>query len=466
MRRWSPLNDRQRELLRRLDAGVELGLASAERLSAYALRDRGLLTIGRRSGAVRAKVTEAGEFYLEHGHHPEDPRYAGAPQSGAKRRPVPYSERAVAARARRAKAAELIERLVAERRVVIPEPDEATEAEYLRAVDYAKRHDLTPPGKRIERLRLWNRDLQISLEDGPHHNAKSQRPESVPPISVPAQLRSLHPVVGALKEDQCRLAVSAPLRSRALRLFQGLCAEAVKRGYAVREHPMDENYRSRAYGYDGAHIPSRPSRREGELDLVVGDFTYTVTIKQEFPLSEDPERAQSLMVELPYSRSGRRGKWADRKRWRLEDVLGAVLREVEVRSREDAQRRIDEKQAEEDRQIRWQAAMDSARKQAIQAQLATVLREQAQDWHRARKLSQYCDALEDRLAVSDESADPEFVSTQQWLEWARAYVGSLDPLRELPGMPAPRDPEAEEMKPYLRGWSPRGSEEQDRSWGR
>ncbi|MFD3655050.1 hypothetical protein [Streptomyces sp. NPDC058620] len=95
-----------------------------------------------------------------------------------------YSERPVA-QARRAKAAELIERLVAERRVVIQEPDEATEAEYRRAIDCAKRHKLTPPGKRIEKLRLWNRDLQISLEDGPHHNAKSERPESAPPIPVP-----------------------------------------------------------------------------------------------------------------------------------------------------------------------------------------------------------------------------------------------------------------------------------------
>ncbi|MFZ3494132.1 hypothetical protein ACODT5_13055 [Streptomyces sp. 5.8] len=372
---------------------------------------------------------------------------------------VPYSERAMAARARRAKAAGLIERLVAERRVVIPEPDEETEAELRRAVDYAKWHNLTPPGKRIEKLRLRNRDLQISLEDGPHHNAKSERPESAPPIPVPAQLRSLHPVVAALKEDRYRLAVSAPLRGRALRLFQGLCAEAVKRGYAVREHPMDGNYRSRAYGYGGTYVPSRPSRREGELDLAVGDFTYTVTIKQEFPLSEDPERAQSLMVELPYGRSGRRGEWADRERWRLEDVLGAVLREVEVRSREDAQRRIEEKRAEADRKHRWQAAMDSAREQAIQAQLATVLREQAKDWHEVRALSQYCDAMERRLAASDGSAAPEAVSTRHWLEWARAFVSSLDPLRELPGMPATRAPEPEELKPYLSGWSPRGSEE-------
>ncbi|WP_405978174.1 hypothetical protein [Streptomyces sp. NBC_00158] len=453
MRRWSPLNDRQRELLQRLDADDELGAVSAERLSAYALRDRGLLVVVRRGGVVRTEVTDAGKFYLEHGHHPEDPQYTAVSQDGTEKPPVPYSERAVAG-ARRAKAVELIERLVAERRVVIPEPDEATEAEYRRAIYYAKRYNLAPPGKRIDKLRLWNGDLQISLEDGPHRDAKSERPEGAPLLPVPVQLRSLHPVVAALKEDASRLTVSAPLRNRALRLLQGLCAEAVKRGYAVRERPMDENYRSRAYAYGGTYIPSRPSRREGELDLDVGGFTYTVTIKQEFPLSEDPERARSLMLELPYSRSGRRNTWADRKRWRLEDVLGAVLREVEVRSGEDARRRIEEKRAEEDRKVRWRVAMDSAREQAILAQLAAVLCEQAKDWHQVNELSRYCDALERRLAASGDSVAPETVSSRQWLEWARAYVRSLDPLRELPGMPEPRDPEAEELKPYLKGHPP------------
>ncbi|MFD7432241.1 hypothetical protein ACFV6Z_35060 [Streptomyces sp. NPDC059818] len=463
MHRWSPLNDRQRELLRRLDAGEEPGVRSAERLSAYALRDRGLLVVVRRGGAVRTEVTGAGKFYLEHAHHPEDPRYAAELRESGKKTPMPYSERPVG-RVRRATAAELIERLVAERRVVVPEPDEATEAEYRRLIDYVKRHNLVPLGKRIEKLRLWNRDLQISLKDGPHNDAKAGRPESAPVIPVPAQLCTLHPVVAVLKEDQRRLDVPAAVRSRALRLLQALCAEAVKRGHTVREHPVAEHYRSRPYSSRGTYIPSRNSRREGELDLGVGDFTYTVTIKQELPQSADPERAQSLMIELPRSRSGRQGKWADRKRWRLEDVLGVILREVEIRAEEDAQRQIDAERAKEDRKIRWRAAMDSAREQAIQAQLATALREQAKDWHEAKALSQYCDELEHRLAASAGLVCPEAASARHWLEWARAYVRSLDPLWELPAMPTTRDPEPEELKLYLNGWNPRGPEVQDCSW--
>ncbi|MCX5150087.1 hypothetical protein OHB36_25520 [Streptomyces sp. NBC_00320] len=165
MHRWSPLNDRQRELLRRLDAGEEPGVAWAERLSAYALRDRGLLVVVRRGGAVRAEVTGAGKFYLEHGHHPEDPRYAAERRETGRKTPTPYSERPVG-RARRAKAAELIERLVAERRVVVPEHDEAAEAEYRRVIDYVKRHNLLPLGKRIEKLRLWNCDLRAPSKMG------------------------------------------------------------------------------------------------------------------------------------------------------------------------------------------------------------------------------------------------------------------------------------------------------------
>ncbi|MET7730683.1 hypothetical protein ABZT02_04895 [Streptomyces sp. NPDC005402] len=62
---------------------------------------------------------------------------------------TPYSERPVA-RARRAKAHELIERLVAGGRVRITDPDDDEVAEWRRVVNYAKRHGLEPAGKRIE----------------------------------------------------------------------------------------------------------------------------------------------------------------------------------------------------------------------------------------------------------------------------------------------------------------------------
>jgi hypothetical protein len=491
MHRWSPLNDRQRALLGRLDRGEGLGVDASERRSAYALRDRGLLVVKRSRDALHVEVTEAGKFYLKHGHHPDHPAHQDDGTSTATERepqatpattsrgktrgttakkrtitrkaPTPDSERPIPL-VRRAKATTLVEQLVADGRVVISGPSDEEVTELRRVVDFAKRHDLAPPGKRIEKLRMWNRDLQISLVDGPHPNSLRQSTEGVPTVPVPAQLRSPHPVVAALRDDRRRLMMPANLRKRALRLLQALAAEAVRRGHEVREQPVSHRHRTRAYSYDGRHHPSTYSRREGEVLLGIGDFTYTITIDQEHPESTDSERSDKLAIDLGYGRANRQSKWGDRKRWKLDDVLGLVLREVETRAVEDAQRKADEERAKANREVRWQAAMDAARERAVQAQYAAVLREQVKHWREATELREYCDALEHRLAQADLAKD-QASETREWLAWVRRYIQAIDPLQQLPVMPTPPDPKPEDLKPYLKGWSPYGPERHSSGWG-
>ncbi|WP_371603456.1 hypothetical protein OG345_21825 [Streptomyces sp. NBC_01220] len=463
MHRWSPLNERQFTLLGRLANGKESeAWDPGEFRSAYALRDRGLVTIKRSGGEVDSQVTKAGTFYIQHGHHPDDPAHAGEKktaegEAAGGTRSASYADRPVAL-ARRTKAKKLIERLVTDRRVTFTEPDDATVTEWRRVIDYAKRHSLVPEGKRIERLRMWNRNLQISLVEGPHPNSRRQRPGEAPLVHVPTQLRSPHLVVAALRDDEGRLVMPAPLRRRSLLLLQGLASEAVRRGHEVEEREVPSHRRSRAYSYNGRHYPSSYSLREGELDLVVNGFTYTVTIQQESPQSTDAERSKSLVIELGYSRSKRQSRWADRKRWVLEDILGAVLWEIENRAVEDAQRKADEERAKAEREVRWKAAVKTAKELAAQEQYAEVLRAQARQWQEATDLSAYCDALERRL--EDPSGEDETAadSAQRWLTWARRYVQSLDPLTRLPAMPTAREPKPEELAPYLNGWSPHGPE--------
>lgn len=195
------------------------------------------------------------------------------------------------------------------------------------------------------------------------------------------------------------------------------------------------------------------------MELTVDGFSCRMTIKREYPESLDPERSVVLMIELPYSRSGRRSKWADRKRWKLEDVLGTVLQEIELRAVDDGRRKADEERAAAERKALWTAAMDEARDRAVEAQLAEVLREQSEAWRDSRLLHEYCHALERRLA----EAGPEgsgLADARRWLDWARRYARSLDPLVVLPGMPKTRGLEAEDLKPFLRGWSPYGPSRQ------
>jgi hypothetical protein len=160
------------------------------------------------------------------------------------------------------------------------------------------------------------------LADGPHPNSRSQRPKggsSVVP--VPTRLSFLQSTVAALRDDEEQLVMPPVLRRRALLMLQGLAAEAVRRGYEVRQ------------------VRSYYSRREGGVDVVVDGFAYTVTVRQEFPQSTNPERSERLVIELDHGRSDRPGRWRDRKARVLEDALGVILGEIEARALDDAQSR-------------------------------------------------------------------------------------------------------------------------------
>ncbi|OKJ75427.1 hypothetical protein AMK30_13820 [Streptomyces sp. CB02460] len=301
---------------------------------------------------------------------------------------------------------------------------------------------MEPAGKRIEKVPYGGPGLELFLADGPHPNARSQRAKAGgDPVPVPSRLGNLHPIVTALKDDERRLVMPSVLRRRSLLLLQGLSAEAVRRGYEVRK----------------AHSFFHP--REGGVDIAIDGLPYTVSVRQEFPQSLDPYRSSRLVVELAHGLTDRPGRWRDRKTRTLEEALNAVLGEIELRAAQDARRRQDEQQAIVEREVRWRAAVEVAKAQAVREQLVQALREEAGRWQESAALSAYCTAWEHRIGELHGVVDePTLGQTRRWLEWARAYVRSIDPLSELPKMPDVREPTPEELKPYLRGWSPDGSE--------
>jgi len=245
--------------------------------------------------------------------------------------------------------------------------------------------------------------------------------------------------VAALKDDVRRLVMPPALRRRSLLMLQGLASDAARRGHEVRK------------------VGSSFRPREGGMDVVVDGFAYPVTIRQEFPESTDPERSSRLVVEVAHGLTGRPGRWRDRKSRTLEQSLGLVLGEIEARAVEDARRRESEERAREEREVRWREAMEEAKELAVREQFAEVLREEAGRWREAVVIGEYCDALEHRLIELDGGADEQALeSVRRWLEWARGYGRAIDPLGQPRGMPIPRDPTADELRPYLRGWSPEG----------
>ncbi len=82
MHPWSPLNDRQLALLTRIGDGSDPVTSDSPELAATAraLKERGLITRPKQGGRWQAEITDAGRFYLEHGHHPDRPEPASRKQ--------------------------------------------------------------------------------------------------------------------------------------------------------------------------------------------------------------------------------------------------------------------------------------------------------------------------------------------------------------------------------------------------
>lgn len=175
-----------------------------------------------------------------------------------------------------------------------------------------------------------------------------------------------------------------------------------------------------------------------------------MTRRTESISSYEAEATGRLSLELAGgTRSGRVRRWADRRDWTVEDKLGEVLWEVEMRSIEAR----DARQAEERRQAAaeqaWHEAMARARLDYFEQRRADVLLDQVTRWRRAQDIRAYCEALR-----SASSAD----GSAEWVAWAMTFADTIDPLPKCSGFPAITEPRPEDLRPHLNGLNPYGPE--------
>ena len=94
--------------------------------------------------------------------------------------------------------------------------------------------------------------------------------------------------------------------------------------------------------------------------------------------------------------------------------------------------------------------MKRARTALIEDHRLQTLRTQVQAWQEAAAIRSYCCALENHQATIPDPAD----DVAPWIAWARAYADRIDPVSQLPGLPAAPNITPEDLRPYLHGWSP------------
>ncbi|WP_439655936.1 hypothetical protein ACSHWB_26260 [Lentzea sp. HUAS TT2] len=462
MRRWDPLTERQLDALRRVgnpDDEVSASDSSLAR-TIYALRDRGLVTTPRVDGVWTAQITDAGRFYLEHGHHPDRPgRSSDVKTKPVRSRPADQPQKPVRPQAKAVEISveELLSRLHKDSRLHIVKPDRDTRAALRRAIHAAKQSDLVPTGMHLRHHGRDDGDLIIELVEGQHPDAKYWKDRLR--VEVVDSLDQPHQVVARLQRKPEHLHVSKESLDRALRIIQSLIAEWTRRG-----HDADLG--------DG----------ESGFVMLIRESQFTLTMDEEYKLVDhlpspeelaqnktyswqrvQPEKRWAgtgrLSLELPhdYSYNGRRRRWGDRERWSLEDKLSDILSELEGRAQFDDERRIALANDKVRRQQQWESAMVQARARFVEDFKIKAIAEQVDLWDRAAKIRAYCTSLEDSRAAEGKMQD----ELAEWILWAKSYADRIDPTCEGLRLPEIPDPRPQDLKPYLGRWSPYGP---DRQW--
>jgi hypothetical protein len=465
----APLNDRQHAVLRWIADGCRDGVMPdfTYKRTALALQDRRLVAVSRKGGGWRAEITDAGQHYLAHGTYPKG-LFSGSEGLGEQGAPTPPSRtalpRRVPKRAGTPKNSARTKRLPPTEQLIADLVAAGGELRINRSVDRANyqvrvnaaiRFGKVPDGKLLvmEQGRNWQ-ELVIRLEDPPEWMMAD-----LAPVEVPNSLRKPHAVVAALKTDHDRLSMRGTVRTRALRLLQALVAEAEARGYGVALHR--------------GRVERSRGNEEGVLQFTVGGHPLGVVVYEEqdrvphVTIPVEQRRAERepwrripahdfvpsgrIAVKLTNGHEHRRSVWADGRSGQMEDHLPQILQELELRAAFAEARRLEEEQRTADERRRWEAAVENAKARLREAHRAQVLQRQLDDWKQVRELDEYLRAMEETIAGM-ESGEVR-AAALKWCSWANEYRTSLDPLRGPIAMPTPPDATAENLEPFLGGWS-------------
>jgi hypothetical protein len=268
-----------------------------------------------------------------------------------------------------------------------------------------------------------------------------------------------HSLVVELIEQRDRLLVSDESLPRLLRFVTLLADGAESRGYSV--------------SVDRDQVALQCEKAGHATTLIMGEeYERREVLPSSVDLDQEKlygwQRVQSKIEAIPSGRltleipekfhfRGRRRRWADRKRWRLDDKLPEILDEIDARAELVAEEQAAEKHERIEREQEWERAMDSARSQFIEEQRRRLLSEQVNAWHESQRTLAYCHELD--KAAEAEQDEPRAMELRSWSAWARSEGARLDPFTDGPIVPRDPEPSKEDLRPFLGKWSPYGADD-------
>ncbi|TDD87109.1 hypothetical protein [Actinomadura rubrisoli] len=458
MQRWTKLNDRQLDVLRRIDTGTDPVTHRDHDLAhtVYALRRRGLVTTPVEDGAWRAEITKAGRYYLEHGRFSET---AETPRPLVKQ-PIVTADA-------------LVRQLREEGTVRVLRPDERTRAAYRKVIHAIKQGGLLPEGFELLHTGRSSGDLIVRLSDGsPEAQTEwnrirlGARDLVTDPAGLAAMLET-HPEI---------LQVSEREWPRALQIVGSLAGEAEQHGLQLALS-RKRKPRGLFLQLDGGHRFDVALSEEHEETELVPDVPHK---QRRRPYSW--QRVEAEIISKPTGRlrlaltvhHGKDETWTDNSKSRLEARLPDIVKKAEEAAKDAEHRRrqaereyaeflveLDREEAETE--ARWRAAMARATQRATEEHRLRVLTTLREGWNSAREIRELCDALD--AANTGHTNVAETAQIRSWLDWARALADRLDPVKNLPRLAGAQfefEPQPDDLRPYLGDWSPEGPHQEYR----
>jgi hypothetical protein len=434
------------------DNGVD-GVSS--RISAGALRNRGLVRTSGRGPTWKAAITAAGREYL---------RQVGGPNPPLPRQPnVSVTQQLVD---------DVIE-AGGSLRVPRKRWNETDGIDYERRARLADTYGKVPRGNRLIVKTASAEELLLELVTDPSIAAVGDEEHSLAltRVPVPIRLTKYHRVAREFRDRTNLHEISRKALPRVLRIVHALAVEAERRGYGiacvrVREdgygrtewkpaqdgqlvftinrHELKMRIWEKGAGQRG---PYEHQMRRWKNDR---DQPFRLMQFVDRPKPYDSRATGELNVEALGSAYGRQKAWGDRNRWKLEDRLPNLLREVELQAVEAEERQLVREREQAEQQRQWDAAMQHAKRRLVDDHRREVLRNRVRAWAEAEAIRVYCASVEARHGMDAIAADPD---ASEWLALAREHA---DGAQQLPHMPADPEITHDGLKPYLGGWSPYG----------
>lgn len=211
---------------------------------------------------------------------------------------------------------------------------------------------------------------------------------------------------------------------RVLRIWQAILVEAEARGYGITESGW---------------------RNDLAIALVVEHDEHPVQIGG----SKD---GLWLRLDRASSRS-KTDVWTDSPALPLERQLDQVFARLERVTQDKLDKKWRDHHEYLERRVMWRIAMREARVAFAEDFRLRVLHRRVADIRQAERIRGYATALRARASRLDEDSRQGPLA---WAAWALDYADRIDANGRGAGMPDVPEPQLDQLKPFLDGWSPHG----------